>query len=90
MMSTLADEVSFILSEIGRFSTMDLEQIGTLSREDLGPLLPHPRGRGELMCGHAAAEKIEGLAKDYLASHRLSGRLAAAEVVVRFGAEPRA
>lgn len=83
----LKSDVSFIINEIERFSKISFDQLKALSREDLAPTLPHPGGHGKLMCGRAAAEKIEELAKNYLAGHPLSGRLAAKEVVDLFGDE---
>jgi hypothetical protein len=86
-MTTNKEDALFIIKEVKRFTGLSIHDIQGLSREDLIPSLPHPSGDGVLLCGRAAAERIELLAKRYLAKHLLSSRISPNEVVERFGDE---
>jgi hypothetical protein len=81
------EDTLFVINEVKRFAVLNIHDIQGLSREDLLPSLPHPSGNGVLLCGRAAAERIELLAKRYLARHPLSSRISPNEVVERFGDE---
>jgi hypothetical protein len=67
-MTTNKEDALFVINEIKRFAGLNIHAIQGLSREDLIPSLPCPSGNGLLMCGRAAAERIELLAKRYLAN----------------------
>src|SRR5437899_2145201 len=86
-MTTNKEDTLFVINEVKRFAGLSIHDIQGLSREDLIPSLPHPSGAGVLLCGRAAAEKIELLAKRYLAKHSLSSRISPNEVVDKFGNE---
>jgi hypothetical protein len=86
-MTTNKEDALFIINEVNRFMGLSIHDIHGLSREDLIPSLPHPRGDGVLLCGRAAAERIELLAKRYLSTDSLSSRVSPNEVVDRFGDE---
>jgi hypothetical protein len=86
-MTTNKEDTLFIINEVKRFAGLSIHDIQGFSREDLIPSLPHPSGNGVLLCGRAAAERIELLAKRYLARHSLSSRISPNEVVARFGDE---
>jgi hypothetical protein len=86
-MTTNKEDALFIISEVNRFGELSIRDIHGLSKEDLIPSLPHPHRDGVLLCGRAAAERVELLAKGYLARHLLSSRISANEVVERFGDE---
>ena len=61
----LVNDAKFVVSECARIQILvnqgDLKSIGRL---DHMASLPHPGGRGEMLCGAAAAAIITGFAKE--------------------------
>lgn len=94
----LVNDAKFVVSECARIQILvnqgDLKSIGRL---DHMASLPHPGGRGEMLCGAAAAAIITGFAKEAADRGGLSKRVSLANVrkelaylfVIRFFKEER-
>lgn len=72
---TLVSDVNFIIDECARFAFIVSNDFKQISREDVLHTLPHPTGRGQIICGRAAAKKITGLANIAAQQNNLIGRI---------------
>jgi hypothetical protein len=66
-MSKSSDDIEFALSEIVRFARMNLAELRALPLEDHWSSMPHPTGRGHLICGAAAERRLWKLVDTALA-----------------------
>ena len=57
-------DISFILEECVRISTMSWEELKCLPNEDAFCTVPHPSGEGELICGKEAQKRFAGLSAE--------------------------
>lgn len=77
-------DITFVLDEVGRF-------LGKTPRDyedkwDCWADLPHPVHRGSrIICGRLARRRLWKVAEDYLAPHRMAGRVELASVVENLG-----
>jgi Apea-like HEPN len=58
------NEIKFILDECTRLSSIVATDFKGISRDDTLHSLPHPDGRGNLICGQAASDKLRLLAQE--------------------------
>src|SRR6266581_1777665 len=66
-------DVEFILNEVNRFAQMSHEELRahlTAHKRDSLFTLPHPQGRGVLMCGYEAYQRAHVLAEQYLSPQK--------------------
>lgn len=68
-------DVEFIFEECVRFAAYVPERFKEIPREDLFCMIPHPSGRGELICGREAYRRIETLADEALRRANLASRV---------------
>ena len=66
-----------ILADVIRYRRMPLSKLRERPREDLLATIPHPSGRGSLLCGRRANSKIWALARDALVESEWKDRMEA-------------
>lgn len=69
------DDVGFILSECARILAMGVNVFKLLPKDEMFFSLPHPRGQGMMLCGRAAAQRLDALAEDARHAAGLSRRV---------------
>jgi hypothetical protein len=79
-MTTYVDDIRFVLSEVGRIAKMDPREVLKLPFEESLAMLPHPSGRGKMVCGAAAYRRLQNLADRALARSLYAGRIEATAV----------
>lgn len=72
---SMVDDVLFIFSESSRLMRMAMDNFASIPREDDFHWLPHPEGRGQIICGAAAAKKIDLLAQKAAGQAGLTNRI---------------
>jgi len=68
-------DVKFIFDECARLMSVAGNGLKQIPREDSLYMLPHPSGRGSMICGRAAAEKVAGLANEAARRSGLTRRI---------------
>jgi hypothetical protein len=68
-------DVEFIFQECVRFAAYVPERFKEIPHEDLSCTIPHPDGKGELICGREAYRRIERLAAEALRRANLASRV---------------
>ncbi|MBY2909642.1 HEPN domain-containing protein [Rhizobium leguminosarum] len=58
----LLNDVKFIFTEVARVNAIAKTNLKSVPRDDLWFTIPHPE-KGEMLCGRAAAERIDSLAQ---------------------------
>lgn len=81
------EDIEFVLSECVRYAAMDRSARRSLPPIDALSLLPHPSGRGFLICGSAAARRLREIAGLALSRSDYAGRLDIDEVARILGDE---
>ncbi len=71
----LVVDVKFVLDECIRLASIASTDLNKLPREDSLYTLPYPSGIGHLICGEAAAERINALAKNAMQRAGLARRI---------------
>jgi hypothetical protein len=72
--------VRTILADVIRYRRMPLSKLREKPKEDTLATIPHPNGRGALLCGGRANSKIWALARDALVESEWKDRMEAAAV----------
>ena len=80
-MSSYADDINFVLSEVARFAKLTILELQELSFEDAIPTLPHPSGQGSLHCGARAEQRLRDLSELAISRSRFASRIEADPVV---------
>lgn len=70
----LADDIEFIFEECQRIAKMGRHALKTLPKNDVFFDLPHPSGKGKMLCGRAAAQRIKNLTDEIARRNGLSRR----------------
>lgn len=62
-MTTYLDDIEFVFLEVVRFKRMDQKELSKHHFTDLIAMLPHPSGKGQMICGSAAYRRLQDLAE---------------------------
>ena len=68
-------DIDFVLHEVLRFSKLTFDQLKQKPPDDLLAVLPHPEGRGSLICGQTAARRLFQMAEREVARSAQAGRV---------------
>lgn len=83
----LEEAIHFIFGEYVRFAKMSKVERKKIDKRDYFCNLPHPSGRGHMLCGHLAEAKLRELSEEALGLNRLAGRVSVKTVRELIGSE---
>lgn len=69
------DDIDFIFKEADRIMTGVRQGLHPISEQDMFYDLPHPSGRGHLICGYEAGTRIDALAEEALRRQKMNNRI---------------
>lgn len=79
-MNKNVEDLDFVFSEIVRISELRRTDKTKLPTNDYFASLPHPSGKGEMLCGTAALVRLRAVAQRAISSSKFAGRIESDEV----------